>query len=171
MLSVDREWMGPGVGRSGRPCRWLPWAPRGAVTASIADDMAASCVTWQVPECRSDPSGSLQAWPGVRRAGRPRQSPALTPGQRPAQRAALFPPANCTLIARSFTLVNGPLMARRFGHVEGRPSASRSDVSQVRRAKFRAASRRVSPVGDTCSCCQDGEGARSLEGEGHDRRD
>ena len=29
-------------------------------------------------------------WPGVRRAGLPRQSPALTPGQRRAQRAALI---------------------------------------------------------------------------------
>ena len=52
----------------------------------VADDMAASCATRHVPEGRSDPCGSLPVWPGVRRAGRPRQSPALTPG--PAARAA-----------------------------------------------------------------------------------
>ncbi len=46
--------------------------------------------TRRVPEGRSDLCGSLQVGPGVRRAGRPRQSPALTPGQRPAQRAALI---------------------------------------------------------------------------------
>src|SRR5258708_24706652 len=56
----------------------------------VDDDMAASCATRRVPEGRSDLCGSLQVWPGVCRPGRPRHSPALTPGQQAAPRAALL---------------------------------------------------------------------------------
>ena len=50
-------------------------------------------------------------WPGVRRAGLQRQSPALTPGQRRAQRAALIF-TTCAIPATS----SPPMRARILGN-------------------------------------------------------
>ena len=99
----------------------------------VADDMAASCATRHVPEGRSDPCGSLPVWPGVRRAGRPRQSPALTPGQRPAQRAALIQERhNSALSVRKARAESGLIQAGLFGSDNG-PGSRGSRVAVLYR--------------------------------------